>query len=233
MERNVCFVVLSVFCTLLYITHFADSAEVTLQIHTDADGKDAWVDELRDPSYYQGGLDDEIRTSYDNYLGGQERALIQFDLSALSATFVNDATLQLYLYINTNTDGTDKTITANRITAAWVENNITWSGQPSYDNQYQSSTIVADGYVNNWISIDITDMVNFWLINPAQNYGVMLEISQGTGINEKHFASSEQPENPWQHPQLVLNASQAVPEPMSAMLLGISVIGYVVRRYAK
>ena len=218
--------IITVFLFIMVVSSSLYASPMTLQINNDADGQDAWVDENRPVVFVDGGNDDEIRVANPSTASNmRERTYIRFNLSSITSP-ITTAELGIYLYENHNEDNLSKNLTANRVTSLWSENNISWNTQPTFDTQYQAISTIPDDYIG-WVKVDVTDMVNFWLNNPSQNYGFELEIQFSSQLNLKRFASSEQPENPYQHPVLLIDGGAPVPEPMSFLLLGMSLLPFV------
>ncbi|MCH8535711.1 MAG: BspA family leucine-rich repeat surface protein, partial [Flavobacteriaceae bacterium] len=147
-------------------------------------------------------------TTLDVYRQGTDRArmIMRFDLSSIpSNADITGATLRVF---KTNTSsGTN--IGAHRMTSSWVENSATWnnsSGSTSWNSgsggdfiaspESTNSTAIGSTGFKNW---SIANMVQGWVSNPSNNFGVLLEL---VGDNSSDFRfSSRQGSNP---PQLVV-----------------------------
>lgn len=177
---------------------YGQSVGVTCQILQPAatSGKDAYlkqdkVDERR-------GGDPELRVKTES--GKLNRALVQFDLSALPANAtVISATLSLFVKDAT---GGAVTISAHRLTNAWNEAQVTWNARDKAASQLWSSpggdydasasaSAIIDNTKNVWRSWNLTSLVATWLSNPASNYGVALVAPVTNPKTEKKFKSSD------------------------------------------
>ena len=122
--------------------------------------------------------------------------LIRFDLSPVPAgKAAYRATLHLYVnYYYSRFDHTAY-IRPYRLLKPWRELEATWNqaanGAPwglpgasyagvDYYALYSSSVPVGASYKNNpgWVEVDVTDLVNYWLQHPDQNYGFLLRFYQ-------------------------------------------------------
>ncbi len=164
-------------------------------------GKDAYIKEDKPNENKGDGNDLKVKTEN----GKLNRALLQFDLSSLPAgATINSATLSLY--VKDVKDG-DVTINAHRVTQAWVEGSgadpadgVTWdtydgtntwaTAGGDYDASSLDSTFLAKDTKNVWASWDVTGAADDWL-NPATNFGVILESPVTTPKSEAKFKSSD------------------------------------------
>jgi len=154
------------------------------------------------------------------YMGDQASSgtFLEFNLDSLAAEGCTVSDAQLFLYTtgvsnhfhcgsgSTIVSCNDNSININRVTSAWDEQTVTYANQPSIANAVPGQDVVyvgneADPYVT--YSIDITDMVNFWLANPVINYGMYLYPSLPNYYERVMFASSDH-SDPAKRPKLVL-----------------------------
>ena len=127
----------------------------------------------------------------------QERGLIQFDLAAHAGNTVASATLYMYL---DKGEGAGNTIEAHSITTAWEEGTETGGqGESNWDEATSSSSWTNSGgdYNPTVAGSMLTDakgyqamilplsLVQDWLDNPVNNFGLML-LSTGGDAN-KHI----------------------------------------------
>jgi len=147
----------------------------------------------------------------DGEVGKQQRLLIWFDLSSISssAALVN-ATLWLYLR-----SGRDPAVTysAYALTQSWVETEANWEffeGGKKWltaggdFNPFPISTGTI-AYVVGWHGIDLSRLVDLWLDDHLQRFGVIL-VPEDTGSDSvKNFVSSDDSTRPTQRPRLELN----------------------------
>jgi hypothetical protein len=101
------------------------------------------------------------------------RAYLQFNLSAIP-TGVDIVSADLKLYHNSSTGTTDLTIRIHKVTSSWQENTLTWINQPDYHPTPESSRLVNVD-ITDWLSWDITNLLQEWLDGSTPNYGLVLK----------------------------------------------------------
>lgn len=147
------------------------------------------------------------------------RSLLEFDLSSIpSGCTVSNATLVMRNANNNPNQyhcGQNSTIVPcmpnpiniHRVTSSWDEMTVNWLTQPSFTNTTISTdfaTAPNNSLPYNDYNFDITDMVNYWLANPAQNFGLMFkQADETTHYQSVWFASSDHPD-PTVRPELIL-----------------------------
>jgi hypothetical protein len=108
--------------------------------------------------------------------GHDLRSFLQFDLTGVTLDPGEMATLNLFVG-NTATAGfgvnpspTAPVVTnVHRATGAFDESTATWATQPPFDAAAAASRTI-DG-INQWVSFDVTPLVQSWLANPGTNFG--------------------------------------------------------------
>jgi hypothetical protein len=55
------------------------------------------------------------------------------------------------------------------VNAAWDESSVTWASQPAFDPTVAASRTIDA--IDEWVSFDVTPLVQSWLANPATNFG--------------------------------------------------------------
>jgi hypothetical protein len=103
---------------------------------------------------------------------------------------INNAVLNIYYMGYWDYPDYTRTITSYRINSYWTEMGVTWDNQPSFAESYGSVNIVAN---DSWryVSLDVTSLVQAWVIGTYPNYGVMLrgpEVS-GSDSSWREFAT--------------------------------------------
>jgi hypothetical protein len=110
------------------------------------------------------------------YVGNGSTTLIQFDLSSLpagtTASQIAKATLTLYV----NRIDASGLVNVQPVTSAWSESAVTYSSIPSLGSAVASFTPAMAGQ---YITVDITSLVQGWVTTPASDYGIALTSSSG------------------------------------------------------
>lgn len=176
----------------------------------------------------------------NNWGGMISRGLVRFDLENLgfdpAGAIIGGATLMLM-------PGSFQTATSISITVRELEK--PWTGDATWDtydgiNLWDSggaagagdqSAVIYSTSLNdiNWgmMHLDVTDSVIEWLANPAANYGWIIDAVSATqnivgGVGTSNNASI------YMRPQLWIQL--AIPEPTSAMIMGLASLIVMRRR---
>lgn len=128
------------------------------------------------------------------------RSLIKFETSSIpaSSTGIKNAILRLNVNSLTNAwnhFSTNGHVAVHRVTQDWTENEVSWSNRKSgtpwliSGGDYDSSPAIwvgnsnlsnsftsADSNNQFWIDFDVTDFVNYWRLNPSENYGFLVKL---------------------------------------------------------
>ncbi|MGB0387624.1 MAG: DUF7594 domain-containing protein [Ardenticatenaceae bacterium] len=100
--------------------------------------------------------------------GGSTRVLYRFELPSLAADEIQSA--HAYFWV---TQASNSPIAAHRITEAWTEDNVTWERYAAaYDNQAVGSFTPSQS--EQFVSVDITPLIQDWLNGTHPNHGLML-----------------------------------------------------------
>jgi len=135
------------------------------------------------------------------YYGGdstEERSLIQFDLSALSAG-TPSATLTLCIKNDYNA-GSDLEAEIHRVTAPWVEMEATWNSSatstpwanPGGDFDAAVIDVIDVGStIGSCHDFDVTALVNDWIDGTHPNHGLLVKSTGYLSSNWTQFGSRE------------------------------------------
>jgi PEP-CTERM motif len=163
------------------------------------------------------------------------RTLIQFDTSllALAPAQVAHATLNLYAlpglppFTNPSTAMPLRT-ELRAITQPWTETGVTWENQPMVSGLVGSAMQTG---VKQWVTFDVTGLVQAWLTYPGVNAGVQLsqpEILLGAnGLAVASLYASSANADPSLRPFLSISA---VPEPSTYALFAMGLAGVALAR---
>jgi len=160
--------------------------------------------------------------------GGEKRAYLKFDLSGVDPKSVGKATLKLF---HNHTGGNNSlTVGVHAVTGTWQEGGgtyhsgqtekpaapgeISWLAQPPF-SPYQSANFTPGPGTNNYIEVDITQMVKQWL-SGVPNNGLVLkatgQLTQNTAESSYGFYSREYKDKS-KRPVLILSASSGSDTP--------------------
>lgn len=131
-----------------------------------------------------------------------KEALLRFDVRAIPPQAqVVQATLEFYVTGRSNANWL--WAEAHQVLRPWTATQATWNqaasgvpwtapgcngiGTDRADAVHDRAYMAATGQ---WYDLDLTDLVQFWVVNPGQNYGVLLR-SYSSGRVEYELASSE------------------------------------------
>jgi len=164
------------------------------------------------------------------------KSLLRFDVSSIPANAtVTQATLQLYHYSRSN--GNSLTLGAHRVLNEWVDSQVnrtqrksgvSWAvvgmGSGSDYAAPADGTAPVAGSGGAWVSLDVTDMVQAWVANPADNHGVVVLQSAASGYVLYSFCSELgwSPCTAAQAPKLAVwvgsNTATATPTPSAPVI---------------
>jgi hypothetical protein len=126
--------------------------------------------------------------------GNNNRALMHFDLSAISTTAnISSATLKLYARGQNGTlnghTGTANASYIARVTSAWNANTVTWNSQPSFVLTDAATLSQSTNALEDYLNIDVTAMVQDMVANPSTNNGFLLKLINEVENNGLIFQS--------------------------------------------
>ncbi len=150
------------------------------------------------------------------------RSLIHWNFTEIptNAT-VTSATIDLFWNPTSSNTGHSSTSGPNEsyirmITSPWSENTVTWNTRPTVDTAMQ---VLVPTTVTNQddISIDVKNIVQYYVANPNANYGFMFQLKNESYFRSMIFCSSDHPD-PARHPRINIcytiptNTPQILPE---------------------
>ncbi len=117
--------------------------------------------------------------------GHFERIMIKFDLDQFAGQTIDSATLNLNRFMGCPQGGTTST-NYYAITEEWDED--TWNSHTHA--QFDSYVWASYGFnVNGWHNIDITQLVQTWIDEDIENYGLLIRAQTGSKFSK--FYSKE------------------------------------------
>ncbi len=126
-------------------------------------------------------------------VGSQEDIYIHFDLSTLPLNInVTEGNLSLWYFDGTN-NGDGAILDMYNVTSSWGASEITWNNRPTRDTAILSSTDIPDtGAAEKvWVNFSMTNLVQFWVDSPSNNYGFVLINNDGANLETRKFNSSD------------------------------------------
>jgi hypothetical protein len=155
--------------------------------------------------------------------------LIQFEIpNGASVGIGEQATLNLYVRSPATSIGFGAgpssaypaTVDLFRITSDWNESDVTWNSIPSYDSSAVASKLLT-GF-DQYVSIDITSLVQGWIADPSSNHGIILFPRDNVVDDEAQIvAAVYDSASAANRPYLQI---AAVPEPTAISLLGLAAV---------
>lgn len=170
---------LSVLLTVLLITGSA-----LADTYSETASADTWVWAGTGPWGASTQLRTNIATSFD------QEIVIAFDLSSIPAgSVINSASLHAYRY-----DGDTGALECDifRVTEYWEEPSLIDSIAHDEGNPYDQVIVMG----NDWYTFDIAVLVQEWIDNTHDNYGIVFYGTGGTG-SYQYFRSRETSSQPY------------------------------------
>jgi hypothetical protein len=125
-----------------------------------------------------------------------DRSLIRFNLNLIPAgSDILDARLSLFASPNPQNGngiamfGDDNSALLQRVTSYWDKNNVTFATQPQTTAQNQVVLNKSTSSTQNYLNINITQLVKEMFADPSNSYGLMLRLKTEEYYNAMIFAS--------------------------------------------
>ncbi|MDP1726000.1 MAG: DNRLRE domain-containing protein [Bacteroidota bacterium] len=123
------------------------------------------------------------------------RSLIQFDLSGIPLNAViTDAKISFYCNTTSSIAQLHSGSNASyiqRITSSWNEDSVTWNNQPTTTDTNQVSLPESTSQTQNYLNIDVTQLVVDMKNNPTRSFGFMIRLQTEATYRSLIFASSD------------------------------------------
>ncbi len=204
----------SVYSTTINFTTLDAGAPVTVVLQPDAAcGKDALIGDNVPTStnINNYGDDPEFNALAWTAQGNpsNHRSLIEFDLSFIPVgSAVSSAYLSFYWNTTSQNPGHSNMSGPNNailsaITSPWSEYTVTWVNQPGTTTLHQALLPASTSNNQDYLNIDVTDMVQDFVNSPTTNYGMMIREATESAYRSLVFASSDNVD-PNLHPKLEL-----------------------------
>ncbi|MFC1887971.1 DNRLRE domain-containing protein [Candidatus Cloacimonadota bacterium] len=189
----------SLFLTFLFIFSQILLFSEILVLQPGTEGKDTYIcDCSPDTNNPNGSVTHLYQGQYGTCF---DRTLIEWDLSQIPENFqIQSAVMELNFNSLYGSESGD--MAYYLIQEAWIETEVTFNSQPEFD---PTTEILTDWpEPNSWHQVDITALVQYWLDNPDQNFGVYCHAINTTGTCVAGFNSSDHP-NSELHPKLTID----------------------------
>ncbi|MGB3075454.1 MAG: DNRLRE domain-containing protein [Chitinophagales bacterium] len=187
----------------LEITYTTEPLEC-ITIQPDSEGKDAKVFSLSPGTNFGNDLDFIAAAWTFSSNDGILRSYLDFDLSVLPPN-AEVVTAALSLYYNDETSSAGQAGTNNallqRVLEPWTEQSITWNNQPSATHLNELELPISTSSNQDYIDINVTNLVRDMVNLPAQSYGFMLKQSDEVALRSMKFSSSDVADHS-KHPKL-------------------------------
>jgi hypothetical protein len=108
------------------------------------------------------------------YVGNGNTAYLQFDLSSLPAGLTSSQISRATLTLFVNRVIAPGSLTVAPVTGTWSEYGITAATAPGAGAATATTPVSAAGQ---YLTVDVTSLVQGWITTPASNYGVALASS--------------------------------------------------------
>jgi hypothetical protein len=178
-------------------------------------GKDAFIDSRMSTNNYGNHIDFPSMAWTNGATPVNARGLIDFDFSSIpSGATINSASLSLYSY-NSPANGSHSTLNGSnesvlsRVTSSWNENTVTWDNQPSITTQNQVFLPASVNSIQDYLNIDVTNMVQDMMNDPANSHGFLLKLVTEEFYRRMIFASSDNSDQSL-HPKLEVTYTEVV-----------------------
>ena len=182
---------------ILSISISSYSNTITLKPGPSA-GKDVYLDQNTSTTNYGSHLE-LAATSWTCSPQCNVRGLLQFDLSSLPVgSIITNARLSLFAASTPlislpgfqPMNGNNQSI-LQRVTSSWNENTVTWNTTPTATTQNQVILSQSVSPVQNYLNIDVKNIVQDMINNPASSFGFLLRLSTEVPSKTMIFASSD------------------------------------------
>ena len=119
-------------------------------------------------------------------LGVGTLSAVQPAVAQSSGTTITSAVLSIYQQYSPSPAAT---VNVHRITAAWVEADVTWD---SFGGAFDPAIVTSfNADATGWHTVTVTSLVQAWVDNPSQNYGLLIE--QGNAPYNNYTSSEGDP----------------------------------------
>jgi hypothetical protein len=187
---------------------YSENSTTCLNIKPNAlNGKDASIWSIGTNDNYSSRHSLHAYTWTNNSSLSVIRSFVEFDFSLIpSNATILSADLSLYFNPNDSfsfdTHKGDNVLHIQRVLNSWTENGITWNNQPSTTTINQVVLNSTGGTTQNYLDIDVKDMVSDIFSSSNGNNGFMLRMENETDFfRAAVFASSDHP-NANLHPEI-------------------------------
>ncbi len=216
----------SILGTLLFaqFLFFSTKAQDTLVLQPDAtSGKDAMIWRLSSTGTSHGDVNNANFGNIRDYqanewtwsgVEGARKSLMDFDLSSFNAqTQIVSATLYLYGNPTSGDDGHSNLSGSNacllqRITSPWNEQTVTWNTRPAVSTQNEVTIAATTSKYQDQV-IDVTQLVQDMVNDPANSHGMMISLADTNHFRRVVYASSDHAD-PNRRPKLVIISSSNI-----------------------
>ena len=113
------------------------------------------------------------------------RTLLKFDIRTIPlGSIIAKATLRLFL--NEEESSFAKALYINRLLSNFSQNTVTWNNAPEFKHTFFSANI-SDNNVNNYVYVNITELVRGWYSRTIENNGILLSTLETATSKMEYF----------------------------------------------
>ncbi len=156
------------------------------------------------------------------------KSVIEFDLSSIPAG-ATILSAELSLFFNPDdTNGPHSNLSNSnasylrRITTPWDESTVTWDTQPSITTTNQVIVPESTSSTQDYPDIDVTNLIQDMMNDPANSYGLMLESISDQEYHGLFFCSSDYPDAE-KRPKLIVTYSDSNNNVQEAQMINFSI----------
>ena len=149
---------------------------------------------------------------------GDHRAFLEFDLDSLAFSGCTVANATLVMYPDSGATSyscgsgstvhpcQDNSMEVKRVMSSWDEHILNWVNQPNVTTGTSSADVITTSNFSNpydTVTLNLTDMVNYWLANPTDNHGLRMSLLAENFYAKINMSSSDHPDA-GRRPKLIL-----------------------------
>jgi hypothetical protein len=198
-----------IYLALLLLVANYSFAQITITLQPDSNNSEFATITTQNPTGQYG--DRNVFQCSAWTIGGTPylwNSLLKFDLSSIpSNAIIDSAFISLFGYIgpwdyHSAISGSNDSRLV-RITSSWNEISVTWNTQPTTTDVDSVYLPMSNTPGEDFLNYDIKNMVQYWISNPANNFGFMYKLNTEQYYRRMSFHSPVS-DTAIKHPKLVI-----------------------------